>query len=100
MRDAFHAITLAVRKIVHGINAPFIAGAVVVRMLDAVNDGIAHEHVGMLHVNFSAKGAAAIGELTVLHAAKQVKVFFRRAAAEWAVLAGFSWRAFHGGYFF
>ena len=46
MRNAFDGVALAVGPVVHGINAPGIAGAVVGRVHDAVHDGVAQIDVG------------------------------------------------------
>ena len=46
VRDAFKGIFDRVGPGVHRVNAPGIAGAVVVGMTDAVQHGVAHIHVG------------------------------------------------------
>ena len=42
MRDAFDGIGNAVRVVVHRVDAPFVAGVVVMGAADAVDDGVAH----------------------------------------------------------
>ena len=46
VRDPLDRIALAVRPIVHRINAPFVTGSMVMRMHDAVQDRIAKIEVG------------------------------------------------------
>ena len=46
VRDALDRVGLAVREIVHRIDAPFVAGAMVMRMQDAIHHRIAHVQVG------------------------------------------------------
>ena len=57
-------------------------------MQDAVERGVAHEHVGGGHVDLGAQHAAAVRELALLHAAEQVQVFLHAAVAIGAVDAG------------
>ncbi len=45
MGDPFNGIRKAVGKIVHGINAPLVAGTVMGGMADPVNRGIAHHQI-------------------------------------------------------
>ncbi len=46
MRDAFDVIAQAVREIIHRIDAPFVAGVMMLGVLDAVEQGIAQPDVG------------------------------------------------------
>ena len=45
MRNAFDGIRLTMGEIVAGIDAPLVAGLVVVRMTDAIKDRITQVHV-------------------------------------------------------
>ncbi len=67
--DALDGIRLAVRVVVHGIDAPLVAGAVMRGVEDAVHDRIAHVEVGRGHVDLGAEHAAAVGELARLSCA-------------------------------
>jgi hypothetical protein len=89
MGDALHGIREAVGEIVHGINAPFVAGAVMMGLADAVNGGVPHQYVGMGHVDFGPQHMGAIFEFTVAHALEQVEVFFHRPVAMRALSARF-----------
>ncbi len=86
--DAFDGIALPVGVVVHGIDAPFVAGAVMFGVQDAVHDGIAQVEIGRRHVDFGAEGAAAVGELAGLHAGEEVEIFFDGAIAVGAFFAG------------
>ena len=56
--DALERIRLAVGVVVHGIDAPLVAGALVRGVEDAVHDRIAHVEVGRGHVDFGAQARA------------------------------------------
>ena len=86
--DILDGIGLAVGVVVHGIDAPLVAGAVVRGVQDAVHDGIAHIQVGRRHVDFGAQHAGAVRELALLHADEQVEIFLDRPIAIGAVFAG------------
>ena len=58
--DAFNGIALAVRPVVHGINAPTIARAVMLGVQDSVHDGIPHVEIRRRHVDFGPQGARAV----------------------------------------
>ncbi len=60
--DALQRIRLPVGVVVHGIDAPLVAGALVRGMQDAVHHRVAHIQVGRGHVDLGAKHARAIGE--------------------------------------
>ncbi len=98
--DALDAVALPVREIVHRVDAPRVARAVVPFVLDAVHDGVAHVHVGRRHVDFGAQHAASIGEFAFAHAFEKVKVFLHAAVAVGAFDARLAGRAFHAGDFF
>ena len=56
--DALDGIRLAVGVVVHGVDAPLVAGAVMRGVEDAVHDRVAHVEVGRGHVDFGAQDAA------------------------------------------
>ena len=100
MRDAFDGIGNTMRVVVHRIDAPFVAGVVVIGAADTVDDGVAHIDVAGCHVDFQTQGFAAIGELAVFHAREQVEVLFDTAVAVRAVFACFSQRTAVFAHFF
>src|ERR1700677_1038951 len=86
--DAFEIIAQTMGEIVHGIDAPAVAGVVVFGMADAVEDGIAQPDVGGGHVDAGAKGAGGVGKLAGFHPAKKIETFLGRAIAPGAFLSG------------
>ncbi len=88
VRDLFERIRLAVREVVHRIDAPLVAGAVMLGVEDAVHDRVAHVEVGRGHVDLGAQDAGAVGKLALAHALKQVEILLDAAVAVGAVCAG------------
>ena len=93
MRDAFDGVGLPVREVVHRIDAPLVAGAVMLGVQDAVHHRVAHVEVGRGHVDLGPQGARAVGKFAGLHALEQVEVLFDGAVAIGAVLARLGQRA-------
>ena len=91
--DVFDGIRERVREVVHRVDAPGIARAVVVRLFDAVEQRVAHLHVGRGHVDFGAQHQRAGFELTGPHAGKKIEVLLHAAVPEGAVFALFGERA-------
>ena len=79
--------------VVHRVDAPLVAGAVMRGVQDAVHHRIAHVHVGRGHVDLGAQHARAVGKLALRHAGEQVEIFFHRAIAIRAFAAGLGQRA-------
>ena len=98
--DAFDGVGNAVGVVVHRVDAPFVAGVVVVGAANAVDDGVAHVYIARGHVNFQTQGFAAVWERAVAHFIKQIKVFFHAALAVGAVFARFGERAAVFAHFF
>ena len=84
--DVLQRVRDAVGVVVHRVDAPLVAGAVVVRVADAVDDRVAQVDVRRVHVDLQPQHARAVGELAGAHAAEQVEVLRRRAVAIGAVL--------------
>ena len=68
MGNAFYAVRNAVGKIVHRIDAPLIAGALMRCFFDAINNGVAQVHIGRSHINKGAKSASTFVKFAVFHA--------------------------------
>ena len=94
--DFFNRIALSVREVVHRIDAPLVACAVVMRELDAVHQWIAQMHIGRRHINLRTQCFFTFLEFACTHTTEQVEVFFYAAITERRVLTGFGRRAFHG----
>ena len=93
MRDLLDGVRQRMREIVHRIDAPGIARAVMHGVRDAVDDGIAHRDVRRRHVNLGAQDVAAVGELSRLHAREDIKILLDAAAAARALPARLRQRA-------
>ena len=70
------------REVVHRVDAPGVARAMVMSMADAVQHRIAHHDVGRSHVDLGAQDEFAILVLAGAHVAEQRKVLVHRAVAE------------------
>ena len=70
MGDVFDGIGNGVGVVIHRVDAPFVAGVVVVHAADAVNHRVAHIDVARGHVDFQAQGFAAVGKFAGFHAHK------------------------------
>ena len=55
--DALDRVALPVRPVVHRIDAPLVAGAVMLGVQDAVHDRVAHVEVRVRHVDLGAQRA-------------------------------------------
>ena len=93
VRNPLDRIRLPMRKIVHGVDAPFVSGAVVIGVKDAVHHGIAQVEVRRSHVDFRAQSSRAIGKFAGAHALEEIEIFFDRTVAIRTVFAGLSQRA-------
>ena len=93
MGNAFNCIRERVGEIIHGVDWPVIAGAIVVGMANAIEQRVAHLHVGRGHVPLGAQHMGAVGKFTGAHPLEEVEIFFDRAAAVGAMTARFRHRA-------
>ena len=91
--DAFDGVFEAVSPVVHGIDAPLVARAVMGGMEDAVHDGIAEIDVRAGHVDLRAEDLFAIREFACAHAFEEIKILFDGAVAPRTFLAGLGQRA-------
>ena len=82
MGDALDGIGLSVGPVVGRVDAPLVAGAVVVLAADPVHHRIAQVEVGRAHVDLRAQRARAVRELPHSHAPQEVEVLLGRAVAE------------------
>ena len=86
MRDAFDVIAQAVREIVHRINAPLVAGVMMLGVADAIEHRVAQPDVRRAHVDLRAQRARAIGKFARFHPREQIEIFFDRAIAKRTLL--------------
>jgi hypothetical protein len=87
--DALDAVRQAVGEVVHGIDAPAVAGAVVAGLADAVQGGVAHDQVGMGHVDLGPQHPGPVFVFAGTHALEQVQVFLDAAVTPGAVFSRF-----------
>src|SRR5690348_13261063 len=85
----YDGITLAVRPVVHGIDAPTIARAVMLGMQDPVHHGIAQVQIRRRHIDFGAQRTRAIEELASLHAREEIEILFHASIAIRTILPRF-----------
>ena len=76
--DVLDGVGEAVGEVVHRVDAPLRAGAVVVRPADAVEDGVPHDHVGRRHVDTGTHHMRSVRELSRAHAAEEVEALLHR----------------------
>ena len=88
MADPLQRIADGMGEVIHGIDAPLVAGAPVFLVEDAVHGRIPHDDVRGGHVDLHAQGLASLRELARLHAAEEVQALFGRPVAPGRVLPG------------
>ena len=81
VRDVLERIRRRVREVVHRVDAPRVAGAVVVRASDAVEHRVAQVDVRRRHVDLRAQHLRAVGELAGAHAGEEIEVLLDRPIA-------------------
>ncbi|OPZ88213.1 MAG: hypothetical protein BWY76_00057 [bacterium ADurb.Bin429] len=81
MRDTLDRVLQPVRPVVHRVDAPPVALAMVLLMQDAVHHRVAHIQVAGGHVNFRPQRAAAVRKLPRAHPREEVKVLCDGAVA-------------------
>lgn len=86
--DVFVGVFQRVGEVVHRIDAPSVAGVVVLCEHDAVEDGIPHVHVGGRHVDFGTEDGFSFGNLTIFHGGETFHIFFDGTVAERRFLSG------------
>ena len=79
--DPLDGVLERVGPVVHGVDAPGVAGAVVAGVADAVEERVPHEHVGVRHVDPRPQDRGAVGELPLSHAPEEVEVLGGRPIA-------------------
>src|SRR6516164_8203522 len=87
MGHSFDIIAQAVCEIIHRVNTPPVASAVMRTMPNPVEHGVPHPNVRRLHVNLCPKRAKTVGKLARAHPLEEVQNFLRRASAKWTLLS-------------
>ena len=86
--DALDGVALAMGVVIHWIDAPLVARAMVLGVEDAIEDGVAEEHIGVGHIYFGPQHLLAVGIFTLLHLLKEAKVFLHGTVAPRTLSAG------------
>ena len=81
------------REVIERVQAPRVALAVVMRMANAQQQGIAHDHVGMREVDLRPQHVRTVGELACPHPPEQVEILGDGTIAIGAGLPGLADRA-------
>jgi hypothetical protein len=74
VRDVLDRVGGRVGEIVHRINAPRIAGAMVVRMPYPIEHRVAHIDVGRRHVDLRAQNLGAVRKLAAPHPPEEIEI--------------------------
>src|SRR5690606_15054865 len=86
--DVFVRILDRVGEGVHRVDAPLVAGVVVLGMAHALDRGVTQIDVGGGHIDLGTQHGGAIGQLAGLHIGKAGQVVGHAAVADRAVHAG------------
>ena len=87
MRDPFDVIAERMRPVVHRVNAPVVAGAMMRCVPDPVKHRVAQPDVRGVDVDLCSQRPSAIGKLARFHSRKQIEIFINRAVAKAAGLS-------------
>ena len=85
MCNPFQGIRNAVSKIVHRVDAPFVARLVMFSKLDTIQNRIAHNNERRSHVDLGAQARCALGKLAVTHFFEQSQILFNAAVTVRAI---------------
>ena len=86
--DPLDGVLDGVGKVIHGVDAPLVPLAVVVLILDAVDGGVAHIHVGAGQVDLGPQGLFPLLEFARPHPAEEIEVFLGGAVPPGGGAAG------------
>ena len=89
MGHAFDFITQTFGEVVHRINAPLVAAAVVGLVANSVEGWVAHIHVRRRHVDLRPQHVFTVGKLAGTHTAKQIEILADTSVAVGAFDAWF-----------
>src|SRR5271165_6289136 len=90
MGHTFDIIAQAVCEIIHRVNTPPVASAVMRSMPNPVEHGVPHPDVRRPHVDLCPKRAKSVGKLVRAHPLEEVQIFLRRAPTKWTLLSDYA----------
>jgi hypothetical protein len=93
VRNPLDGILEAVRPVVHRIDGPAVALAMVRLMHDPIHNRVPHVQIGMRHIDLGPQRVRAIGELALAHPLEQLQILLDSAIAIRAFPAGLGQRA-------
>src|SRR5438128_352916 len=93
MSHPFDIVTQTMGEVVHRVDAPGIAGMMMLGVADSIEEWVTHPNVWRGHVDPGAQGARAVGKFACFHALEQIEAFCGGAIAVGAILARPVWRA-------
>ncbi len=91
MGNMLDGVALTVGEVIHRVDAPLVARAVMACMLDSVKNRIAHHHILGSHVDFGPQHLLSVSIFPSLHVPENPKILLRAAVPVRAFLA----RSFH-----
>ena len=86
--DVLLRVLQRVGEVVHRVEAPRVAGVVVVGVHDPVDHRVAHDDVRRGHVDLRPQHRLALLELPAAHPGEEVQAFLHRPIAPWRRRAG------------
>src|ERR1700745_426087 len=89
MGHPFDIVAQAVREIIHRVNAPPVASAVMRSMPDPVEHGVPQPNVRRLHVDLGPQRGMTVRKLASTHPLKEEQIFLRRASTKWTLLSAY-----------
>ena len=89
MGDLLAGVGLSMGEVVHRVDAPLVAGAMMLGVQNAVHHRIANVQVRGSHVDLGAQGPRAVGKLAGAHLREQLQVLLDGAVAIRALLPWF-----------
>ena len=85
MRDPLDRIALAVRPIVHRIDAPCVAGSMMMRVHDSIEDRISQVEIGGTHINLGSQRFGSVRKFPLFHASKEIEIVVDGTVTKWTV---------------
>ena len=86
--DILNRVALTVCVVVHRVDAPLVACAVVLGVQNTVHNRVTEEHIRVRHINLCTQHLLAIGKLAGTHTLEQVQVLLYRTVTPRRWLSG------------